>query len=918
MRLFKRSRNNGNKGSAIVPAPNYIYPVTQGRIGPAIDLNSRGVKSTGSPLLDRFMGIEGDTKDLSNDDQGWAAAYQASPTMFRCIDVRSKTLATIPLRVVDEAGNEVSDHPFADVIDPRNTHLRFVTENDLQVFGRAFWEFGRDRNRPGKAWIKRLNPSTIEIVSDTKEGIIGYVQRLDGRVIARWKRHELVYFPSYNPSDDTGFISPTQRALRSIGVTLSITEYGAFFFENGAIPDGILTTDVKLQAVDRERILANWRRQFQGTENAHGTALLDGPPGARVEFQSISQPIKDLAMPELSKQQEREITKCYGVPPTIAFIDEASNFAVADSERKSLYTETVLPSLDMMLDTINAQLVPHFGLPVQIEAVTDDIDALQEDRTEITQRAAQGVEAGYLSLNDARDREREDALGTDYFIVAGQLVPRALLEDGDFAALRELGVLGQPEQFGGFGFAPEQAPRIDPPANAPAVDPGAPVNIESTEGLNGAQITAALQILDGVTAGTTASSVATELLTALGISPDRSARMVADTPKAIRSLIRSLRVPMVINNPPQKAVVDIVVHAPNHEQAQQMTKTVMGDTMHKDLDRWRRKIANKGVHAPFDPDYLPAAIAAFLRAEVRGWDGETNVEQWIDAAFERAAKAVDAMAIKQDEATATPEEFEAFWQGIDGLFDEVGEVFEVQFDGLRSRLVDGLRTASAAGAEFDVEAFLAESMPIMVAALAGTEDDPGVLVNIIQAGAARGNDLVRSQTKQTELGIDWQVINEFALRFAQEFAGEQISGINNTSLGILRTKIAEWIEAGGNLEQLADLIEGILPDTDIPEGWTPGKLEWATSRSRARMIAQTETTTAFTEGNFERWRQIGITEAQWRTQRDTHVDDEICRPLHGVIGTIAGGWVNPKDGRTYRIPAHPGCRCFPRPITGRV
>ncbi|MHC4302802.1 MAG: structural protein, partial [Planctomycetota bacterium] len=76
-------------------------------------------------------------------------------------------------------------------------------------------------------------------------------------------------------------------------------------------------------------------------------------------------------------------------------------------------------------------------------------------------------------------------------------------------------------------------------------------------------------------------------------------------------------------------------------------------------------------------------------------------------------------------------------------------------------------------------------------------------------------------------------------------------------------------------------------ETDIPPGWSPGKLEWATSRSRARLIAQTETTRAFTEGNFERWRQIGVTEAQWRTQQDAHVDDEICRPLHGVIGSLA-------------------------------
>jgi HK97 family phage portal protein len=790
------------------------------------------------------MGISGDGTDaLTNDEHGWTAAYAASPTMFRCVDLRSKTLSTIPLRVVNMDGDEVDDHPFAPIVDPRNTQLRYITENDLQVFGRAYWEPGIDRVTR-KLKIKRLNPATIENVVVPKTGLIGYVQRIDGQIIAEWKRHELVYFPSYNPRDDFGFISPTQRALRSIGVTMSITEYGAFFFENGAIPDGILTSDVKLTDTDRERILENWRRQFQGTENAHGTALLDGPPGARIEFQTLSQPIKDLAMPELSESQQREIAKSYGVPPTLAMIEDAANYATADAERKSLYNETVIPELDLMLDTINTQLVPKLGLQVKIEAVTDDIDVLQEDRTEITQRAAQGVGAGYLSLNDARGRESEDPLKTDYFIIGGQLVPRTLLDTGDFEAMRELGILGAPEptpQFGGFPFA-SMPPRAD-------IEPAAE--------------------------------------------------------------------PVIIDNPPQKAIVDIVVHAPTEHSAHEMTKTVVADTMHKDLERWRRKVTNKGVDAPFDPDYLPNAIAAFLRAEVRGWDGITDANQWIDAAFERAANAVDA-TVKQDAATATPDEFEAFWQGIDGLFDEVGEVFEAQFEGLRARLVDGLRTAGAAGAAFDVEAFLSDVTPLMVDALAGTEDDPGVLVNIIQAGAARGNDLVRNAAKQAELAIDWQIINEFALQFAREFAGELITGINGTSLNIFRTKIAEWIEAGGDLEQLADFIEGTLPDLDVPEGWSPGRLEWATSRSRARLIAQTETTRAFTEGNFERWRQLGVTEAQWRTQRDAHVDDEICRPLHGVIGSLAEGWVNPKDGETYRIPAHPGCRCFPRPITGRV
>lgn len=57
----------------------------------------------------------------------------------------------------------------------------------------------------------------------------------------------------------------------------------------------------------------------------------------------------------------------------------------------------------------------------------------------------------------------------------------------------------------------------------------APENIESTQGLNGAQIRAALEILDGIRTGNIAPEVAIELLIALGIDRQRAERMVAKT-----------------------------------------------------------------------------------------------------------------------------------------------------------------------------------------------------------------------------------------------------------------------------------------------------------------------------------------------------------------------------------------------------
>lgn len=56
-----------------------------------------------------------------------------------------------------------------------------------------------------------------------------------------------------------------------------------------------------------------------------------------------------------------------------------------------------------------------------------------------------------------------------------------------------------------------------------------PSTLESDKGLNGAQITAALEILNGVQSGAIADEVAVDLLTALGIEAQRAQRMVSAT-----------------------------------------------------------------------------------------------------------------------------------------------------------------------------------------------------------------------------------------------------------------------------------------------------------------------------------------------------------------------------------------------------
>jgi len=77
-------------------------------------------------------------------------------------------------------------------------------------------------------------------------------------------------------------------------------------------------------------------------------------------------------------------------------------------------------------------------------------------------------------------------------------------------------------------------------AGTGSTDTPPPSNIESEKGLNGAQITAAVELLKNVSAGVTAPGVATELLISLGIDEVRVKKMV-DAAKAI-SLESDLKV----------------------------------------------------------------------------------------------------------------------------------------------------------------------------------------------------------------------------------------------------------------------------------------------------------------------------------------------------------------------------------------
>lgn len=141
-------------------------------------------------------------------------------------------------------------------------------------------------------------------------------------------------------------------------------------------------------------------------------------------------------------------------------------------------------------------------------------------------------------------------------------------------------------------------------------------------------------------------------------------------------------------------------------------------------------------------------------------------------------------------------------------------------------------------------------------------------------------------------GFDWTLAHTDAAQWASQYSYELVRGINQTTANRLQVAVNDWFQ---ERTTLPDLVRELQPTF---------------GRRRAQLIAQTETTRAAREGSVRGFEQSGVVQGvEWATVRDERVCP-VCGPLNGqradLRGMFAGGQAQP--------PAHPGCRCFVRPV----
>lgn len=314
--------------------------------------------------------------------------YKAVAWTYWCVNLRANNIAAIPYSIYTAESTEDVDE-FAVDFPIDLTVPIWGASTWLDLVGAAYWLKLENDAGFAEAGLQVLNANTMEVKFLTEGSTIdlgnGYgvtsgsgaaefgdpfvfVQTVNGKKKV-YRPEEIVYFRTFDPMDDVheGTSSGEVGAL-SGSLILHANKWASAFFQNNAMPLLVLEAEGQVDKGEIERLKTAWNRSLQRALNWSVKILRRG-----MKVNVIGQPVKDLAMPEMSKDQKEQIIAAHDLP--IGFAEPKTNRAERQQLEYELYSSHLIPyTKTKILPVINKLLLNPIGLRIafhfnQIEAI---------------------------------------------------------------------------------------------------------------------------------------------------------------------------------------------------------------------------------------------------------------------------------------------------------------------------------------------------------------------------------------------------------------------------------------------------------------------------------------------------------------------------------------------------------------------
>jgi len=357
-------------------------------------------------------------------------AFKANVIAYRCIDIRSKSVASVPLKVKVN-GEFVENHPLEILLkkpNPRAAGSKFIYALNAyrDITGNAYLESLNAAGKPpAELWLWTPFEMTALAANNGRMAQAyqwqsenykhiwkyenGYYEHDDGSKLLHWE--------TFDPLNKFIGMSPLQPAGKPIDQHNSSSEWNRRLLKNECRPSGAFMTDglTAEQQKQAEKAIA----EKSGAENA-GKPLVLG--GKNLSWMQMSLSPKDMDWLQGRNQVAREIAAAFGVPTQVIPIQGDQTFANYEQARLALWEDTVMPIVDDLVGELNMFLSPQFGEGVEIVPDYNSIPALDAKRQ---QKWSAVQTADWLTPNEKRKETGfdlyDDPAADELYISAGLL-----------------------------------------------------------------------------------------------------------------------------------------------------------------------------------------------------------------------------------------------------------------------------------------------------------------------------------------------------------------------------------------------------------------------------------------------------------------------------------------------------------------
>jgi HK97 family phage portal protein len=269
--------------------------------------------------------------------------------------------ATAVCEMCEEVGvTHVPEHPALTVWNKPNdffTSSLFVEtfEQHVDLVGEGWWVVVWLGGRPIELWPVR--PDRMAPVRDPQKFISGYVYRSpDGQLIPL-RLDEVVTMRTPAPWDPYRGAGAVQTLFNNLWGAKYAAEWNRRFFENSAIPGGIVEMPVSLSDTEWTTFQQRWAESHRGVRNAHTVAMLEF--GAKWVDTKYTQ--KDMEFTELRRVNREETREAFAMHGHVLGLSQDINRANANAATADFGRRQMVPRLDRIKDALNGPYLSMFG-----------------------------------------------------------------------------------------------------------------------------------------------------------------------------------------------------------------------------------------------------------------------------------------------------------------------------------------------------------------------------------------------------------------------------------------------------------------------------------------------------------------------------------------------------------------------------